>query len=449
MEPLDTAAVEREANALVRLGIAELRAEQKSVLQSLRQGNSVLALLPTGFGKSVCYQLPAMLWGWRVIVISPLLSLIEDQKIRAQQAGLRALALHSQLAASEKSQELGALLEANWDILFISPERLHIWMRSGFWERLRPQVSLLVLDEVHCFVDWADFRPAFAALDPWFRDPANAQIPILALSASLEPNGAVDLVHRWGRNFLGIRSELGRHNINIRVLPIELSGQRFLALASLLKNLEAPHTAIIYCGTRREAEVVASFLSASGWPAVHFHAGMPGAARKKLLHAFRAGRLRIVCATSAFGLGVDYPLVDRVVHWGTPSDIASYWQEVGRAGRGSQPASATLLWCRSDQLRLRYFYSCVPEADRLWHKKNLLAQLEYLRTKECRKKFISRFFGWEISECGNCDNCHAKNSPHEGETQKHQRIVFPKPWWYELHGVSPDREIPEMQFICG
>lgn len=416
-----------------RLGVEQVKPEQLEVVAALARGESVVALLPTGFGKSFCYQLPAVAWKWRVVVVQPLLALIADQKARAEALGLRVVDYHSRLTRVEKRQAELRLGKGDWDLLLLSPERLWLWWRQGRWAGIRRQSSLLVLDEAHCFVDWRAFRPAYAHLDAVLQDPDSRRLRILALSATLPPDALELLARRWQRPFIGIRGGLGRENLCLAVEACGSQGERLTRLCGSLRGMAGRAAAIVYCGTRGESDAVATFLRAAGWSARAFHAGQSLFTKAHILRAVRTGGLQVVCATTAFGMGIDCAEIERVVHWGPPLDLISYWQEVGRAGRSGAPAFATLLWNRSDALRLRQRFRESPIADRDWRARNARALIEFLHSRECRKRFLARHLGWECGDCDNCDRCRASARKN--------------PWWIDdrLHALYG--EWPELKTI--
>ncbi len=408
------------AEARQRAGFV-LKPLQEQVLFHLGHGRSVFAGFPTGFGKSVCYWMPAAAWGWRVWIVSPLVSLMEDQVLAARKVGLRAITF------SENRKDLPVfhrLLESrNWDLCFLSPERLAIWERRGYLARLRTMQAmpdLVAIDEMHCLEDWRQFRPAYNELFESFRKWLGRDSLLLGLSASMSVADSSAWMNELADDYERLDLDIGRPNLHLQVLPLETEDLRWLLVVSALRNLAAPSSALLYCCTRREADDLARWLLSCGFPAAAYHAGLPSSIRKARSKAFRDGALRIVCATSAFGMGIDYPYVDRVIHFSMPYDLESYWQEVGRAGRSGGEASGLAFWRRSEVYRLL-------ELKDTGQRERFAALWRSWLGGKCRKRVVAARLGLPDSDCGNCDRCRPDFFP----------LVDPglkQPWWTEGAG---------------
>lgn len=393
-----------EAERVARgLGLPGLRPKQAEVLRCLAAGRNVFAGLPTGYGKSLCFWLPASAWGWRVWVVSPLISLIEDQALACERAGLKAIAWSGRMSRERRQALEARMEEGGWQLCFLAPERLSAWERSGFLARLRALglgPELLVLDEMHCLEEWRAFRPAYGELFGHVRRNGEGGGLLLGLSASMGERESEAWMAELCEEHERVEAGLGRENLVLRVVAIEEEEARWLLLLEALSGLRAPATALVYCSTREECDDLARWLRSAGFEAVPYHAGLPAAEKSARSAAFRAGRLRVVCATSAFGMGVDYPHVSLVVHFSMPRDLESYWQEVGRAGRGGEAARAVAFWRRSEIFRIR---GMEPE-----ERARFLALWRAWLAGTCRRRAVAERLGLPgaASEaCGRCDSC--------------------------------------------
>lgn len=409
-------------------GSLTLRPLQLETLERLAQGEHVFAGLPTGYGKSACYWIPAQAWRWRVWVISPLVSLIEDQALACEKLGINALAMKGG-AKSEARRIARARLEGGeWQICFLSPERLQGWARSGYLQKLRGwglDPDLIVLDEMHCLEEWRYFRSGYRELFERVRDWVSRGSLLLGLSASLPERES----RAWMQELCGgharVAAGLGRANLRLKVIPLEEEQERWLLLAEALKNVKAPQAALVYCGTRRETDEVTRWLRSAGIDACAYHAGLPPAERSARSRAFKEGHLRVICATSAFGMGIDYPEVCLVVHFSMPHDLESYWQEVGRAGRNGQDATALAFWRRSEIFRLK---NMKPGSEA--HERFVALWRAWIQG-DCRKQAVAERMGfaWDAQEeCGNCDRCLAKKGAEAAQ----------EPWWLKREALPEE-----------
>ncbi len=336
-----------DPRALLRrhFGYPGFRPGQEALVRAAMSGRDALGVLPTGGGKSVCYQVPALASEGLCLVVTPLVSLMQDQVRRATGVGLRSAYLSAALSAAEKRAVLRAAREARLDILFVAPERLEI---SAFRHALSDlDVRLLAVDEAHCISEWGhEFRPSYRRIGR-LRDMIRC--PILALTATATPEVRADIVESLGlESPLVVVRSFDRPNLSWVVARVEGATGRMRALHRLLR--ERPGPAIVYAPTRGAVEAVRDRLAGFGLAAQAYHAGLSGDARTAVQSAFMDDRARVVVATNAFGMGIDKPDVRTVAHVSLPSTLEAYYQEAGRAGRDGDP-STCVAFCAPSDLR--------------------------------------------------------------------------------------------------
>lgn len=351
------------SDALARLGVAALRPGQGEAINAAMAGRDALVVMATGSGKSLCYQVPALALDGVTIVVSPLIALIRDQFERMVAAGAAVRMLTSNQTAEESGEALSAIAAGRVRVVFCAPERFG---QRAFLEAMaRNRVDLFVVDEAHCLVDWGDdFRPEYARLAEW-RDELGARAT-LALTATATPAVGGEIIRRLGmRDPLVLATGFDRPNLSFDVIALGGAGavaRKWDHLADVLQGADAT-PAIVYCGTRKETGEVADGLIARGLRAAPYHARLETAVRAAAQDAFMAGKLDVICATNAFGMGVDKADVRTVVHWSLPRSLEGYYQEAGRAGRDGQAARAVLLAMNADRGRLIYFNKQTLEVD--------------------------------------------------------------------------------------
>jgi len=383
-------------------GYASFRGPQEAIVRHVIAGGSGLVLMPTGGGKSLCYQVPALCRPGLAVVISPLIALMQDQVEALQQLGVAAAALHSGLDAEESQKVWQQLNAGQLDLLYVSPERL---LSGDLLERLGSTApALFAIDEAHCVSQWGhDFRPEYRQLDQLAeRFP---QVPRLALTATADPRTQADIRERLrlleGEVFL---ASFDRPNIRY-LLRHKQSGN-----SQLLQFLEEHRgeSGIVYARSRSRVDRVAAELLAAGYDAIAYHAGLEAEARRQALQRFRLGSGVVVVATIAFGMGIDKPDVRFVAHVDLPKSLEAYYQETGRAGRDGLPAVAWMAHGAGDIPQLRRFIDdsgASEEQKRIEHGK-LEALIAYSEASGCRRQVLLRHFGEALhAPCQNCDGC--------------------------------------------
>jgi ATP-dependent DNA helicase RecQ len=384
-------------------GYGEYRPGQAEVIEQLLADGDALVLMPTGGGKSLCYQIPAIVRDGTGVVISPLIALMQDQVSALRQAGVRAAFLNSTLGMREARLVERRLVDGELDLLYVAPERLMTERMLDLLDRIRP--ALFAIDEAHCVSQWGhDFRPEYLQLS--LLHERYPEVPRIALTATADPPTRREIVRRLkleeARAFV---SGFDRPNIRYRVTE-KRSGRE-----QLLRFLESEHrgdAGIVYCLSRRKVDDVAEWLTGRDWTVLPYHAGLSKDVRQRNQERFLREEGVIIVATIAFGMGIDKPDVRFVAHLDLPKSLEAYYQETGRAGRDGRPADAWMTYGLQDVILLRRMLeeSTAEESHKRVERHRLEAMLGYCEVTTCRRQILLGYFGDELPEaCGNCDTC--------------------------------------------
>jgi ATP-dependent DNA helicase RecQ len=382
-------------------GLHDFRPYQREIIEQVMGGGDAFVLMPTGGGKSLCYQLPALQLEGLAIVVSPLISLMKDQVDALQANGVRAEMYNSNLGAAEARSVLDRLHHGELDLLYVAPERM---MRPGFIHSLESiPVALIAIDEAHCVSQWGhDFRPEYAALGDlrqYFQGT-----PFIALTATADPQTREDIVNVLGlENAQRFITSFDRPNIRYTVLEKHQPHGQLLRFL----NTREDESGIVYALSRKRVQEIADHLVDRGYSAAAYHAGLPAGERKDVQERFLRDDVSIVVATVAFGMGIDKPNVRFVVHYDLPRHLEGYYQETGRAGRDGLPAEAFLLFGTQDVATARYHLEQGHnENQKRIESHKLNAMVGFAESLTCRRRVLLGYLGESMQEdCGNCDIC--------------------------------------------
>ncbi len=391
-------------------GFDSFRPLQEQIIRDSLAGKDTFALLPTGGGKSLCFQLPALVRPGLTLVVSPLIALMKDQVDALQTAGIAATFLNSSLATGESRERLRGLHNGEFRLLYVAPERL---MLSGFLSDLQKwKVGLIAVDEAHCISEWGhDFRPEYrqlAQLRELF-----PSVPFMALTATATERVRADIVKHLKLREAGCYvASFNRPNLSYRVIPKSGPYEQTLEFVRA-----RPHdSGIVYCQSRKSAENVAARLTEDGVKAAPYHAGMDSKDRGANQELFLRDEVRVICATIAFGMGINKPNVRFVIHYDLPKNIEGYYQDTGRAGRDGLPSECLLLFSAGDVVKQQQFLDEKPEPEKTIAREQLQQMVHYAESAECRRASLLDYFGEEFAgeNCGACDNCLNPRENYDG-----------------------------------
>ena len=402
-----------------RFGYDSFRGQQEAVIDHVLAHRNSLVLMPTGGGKSLCYQLPALAFDGITLVISPLIALMKDQVDALNANGIASRFINSSLTASEMENVQEQARRGKVKILYAAPERLSL---AGFRQFLHSiHLSLIAIDEAHCISEWGhEFRPDYRNLRQLREDFPS--VPVIALTATATEHVRQDIISQLdledGKVFL---SSFNRPNLSYAVQPKSNSWEE---LTSLLEKRRDQST-IVYCFSRQETEDIAKYLTTQGLSARPYHAGLDGETRTRNQEDFVRDRIPIIVATIAFGMGINKPDVRLVVHYGLPKSLEGYYQETGRAGRDGMPSECILFFSYSDRAKQEYFINQMNDASEQHNaRQKLLKMVEFAQLPICRRRVILEYFGeqWTEDSCGNCDICLDSRDKFEA-TEIAQKIL--------------------------
>lgn len=407
-------------------GFNQFKGEQEAIIETVMEGRDCLVIMPTGGGKSLCYQLPALMMEGTAIIISPLIALMKNQvdSIRGFSEGdIIAHFLNSSLGRKEIAQVKEDIDSGSTKLLYVAPETLTKEENLEFFAN--SNISFVAVDEAHCISEWGhDFRPEYRNIRSMI-DRIGPNIPLIALTATATPKVQTDIIKSLEmRNERKFISSFNRPNLFYEVRPKLNKEQTIKEILQILKGAGSP-SAIIYVQARKTTEELAEMLRLNGISAVSYHAGMDSKSRAQVQDAFLGEDVKVICATIAFGMGIDKPDVRCVIHYDIPKSIENYYQETGRGGRDGLEGSCYAFYAPKDIYKLEKFLRDKPVSEREMGGQLLEEVVAYAETSGCRRKFLLHYFGEEYDDhnCGGmCDNCRFPKEKHEVKNEVKQAL---------------------------
>lgn len=392
-------------------GFSQFRGQQEEIIISVIAGTDALVIMPTGGGKSLCYQIPALVNAGLTVVISPLIALMNDQVTAMKQLDVAAAAIHSNIDIGESSEIFAAIDRKELKLLYVSPEKL---LSNGFLSYIKRQdISLFAIDEAHCVSVWGnDFRPEYVKLSV-LKDEF-PDVPTIALTATADYATQTDIIKQLRlKNDKPFLASFERHNISTEA---KSGVKRAEQILRFLRDRPAG-AGIVYCLSRKSTERMADKLKANGYKARAYHAGLNAETRQAVQSGFQNDTIQIVCATIAFGMGIDKPNIRWVIHYNMPKNIEGYYQEIGRGGRDGEPADALLFYSWGDYLNLQRFIddSDAHETFKEVQRAKLSRMWEFATALSCRTNLVLNYFGeYRNHKCDHCDNCNHPKEMFDG-----------------------------------
>ena len=384
-------------------GYTEFRPLQREIIEGVLNKKDSFVLMPTGGGKSLCFQLPALMLPGLTVVVSPLIALMKDQVDGLIASGVPAAFINSSLFQGDIDERMRAIKRGKIKLLYVAPERLVMPSFLAFLAEI--PISLFAIDEAHCISEWGhDFRAEYRQLRILRKNFPD--VPVMAMTATATQRVQEDILEqlKFGKTALRYKASFDRANLHYAVLPKE---KQFLRLLNFLKG-HKDEAGIIYCFSKKSTDALAAALNEKGFRALPYHAGLDSETRSRNQEKFVRDECDIICATIAFGMGIDKSNVRFVVHYDLPKSIAGYYQETGRAGRDGLESDCLLFFSYGDKHKIEYFFSEIQnERELRVAQEELKNMLDYAESRTCRRKILLNYFGehYPKENCGNCDNC--------------------------------------------
>ena len=397
-------------------GYDKLKDKQEQIVKSILDKNDTIGILATGYGKSICYQLPYLIQKKSVIIISPLISLMQDQQIKLESLNIPVYCLNSN--NSNKQNDKYNLLNGETGIIYISPEYLFNSKEFIINMSRKNLISLIAIDESHCISTWGDFRPEYkelGVLKDWASD-----VPLLALTATATPKIISDITKVLKLDRPNVfMSSFYRENLNINVIKKLNQKYDLNKIVDLIKQVDSDDKIIIYCKTKDETDNFVLKLEEFGIKSKSYHAGKSNEKRNKIQKKFMKGKINIIIATIAFGMGIDLPNIRLIINYGISKDMESFYQEIGRAGRDGKTSNIYVYWSNNDFNINKSFLNNIKDLDFQKRQMERILEMEkFVNSNTCRMKYITKYFGEEMDDCGHCDNCLSNKKEEKQDITK-------------------------------